>query len=359
MGSSPHTRGAPRENGARAAYLGIIPAYAGSTGPGVFDPPRGRDHPRIRGEHVGGQIVLLAVVGSSPHTRGALHDRVGGPPWPGIIPAYAGSTGRARRDSRGEQDHPRIRGEHTSPRQTDAKKLGSSPHTRGAPATTRGPILSPGDHPRIRGEHCQAILPVSSLAGSSPHTRGARRHRRALPRPRGIIPAYAGSTVRARRRPSGRWDHPRIRGEHAGARAYTPSRPGSSPHTRGARTEPPQNIVDRGIIPAYAGSTFRSYWLWSRPRYHPRIRGEHFPEPGLDVGQAGSSPHTRGALCSLSTPSTRRGIIPAYAGSTVEVPAASFPAEDHPRIRGEHSPAVRSQGLFIGSSPHTRGARKI
>ena len=71
----------------------------------------------------------------------------------------------------------------------------------------------------------------------------------------GIIPAYAGSTVSVERAVIKSADHPRIRGEHAGARAYTPSRPGSSPHTRGARqyTLPPSD-ADR-IIPAYAGST--------------------------------------------------------------------------------------------------------
>ena len=49
---------------------------------------------------------------------------------------------------------------------------------------------------------------------------------------------------------------------------------------------------------------------------HPRIRGEHFPEPSFDIGQAGSSPHTRGApACATSAQRSNR-IIPAYAGST-------------------------------------------
>ena len=30
---------------------------------------------------------------------------------------------------------------------------------------------------------------------------------------------------------------------------------GSSPHTRGARADPSKNLMDRRIIPAYAGST--------------------------------------------------------------------------------------------------------
>ena len=70
------------------------------------------DHPRIRGEHVGGQIVLLAIVGSSPHTRGAPPQLVDEPPRARIIPAYAGSTGPGVFDP--PRDHPRIRGEHVT-----------------------------------------------------------------------------------------------------------------------------------------------------------------------------------------------------------------------------------------------------
>ena len=113
-GSSPHTRGARAPETAPRGRRRIIPAYAGSTSPGtvsaapVTDHPRIRgstrvrsisswqasDHPRIRGEHVKSEVRSLGDIGSSPHTRGALHDRVGSQAWPGIIPAYAGSTCR-------------------------------------------------------------------------------------------------------------------------------------------------------------------------------------------------------------------------------------------------------------------------
>ena len=196
-GSSPHTRGArnlrqrppvlradhPRirgEHEERAAgevgAVGIIPAYAGSTGVARFlrfqelgSSPhtrgalpwrgcRGRtwpDHPRIRGEHV------------TPSDEGFLDTR--------IIPAYAGSTKRT---------HSVISDPH-----------GSSPHTRGAPRGTTTRAGSARDHPRIRGEH----------QNKSSSTIGSCR----------IIPAYAGSTTRR---------------EEGG-----PMKSGSSPHTRGAR----------------------------------------------------------------------------------------------------------------------------
>ena len=92
---------------------------------------------------------------------------------------------------------------------------------------------------------------------------------------------------------------------------------GSSPHTRGARGG--GGAVDDGvrIIPAYAGSTFLS---------HP-----------FNVSSTGSSPHTRGARPLWRDLSHRSRIIPAYAGSTAFAKLREAVAEDHPRIRGEHS----------------------
>ena len=236
----------------------IIPAYAGSTflayatssSNGGSSPhtrgarppprrrrPRRRNHPRIRGEHddvsininsdpriipayagstYGLKILVEAIVGSSPHTRGA-------PSW------------RTRPRPR-TGDHPRIRGEHVAPRGELARVLGiipayagstgvvgawilgfegSSPHTRGAPRASPYSLVSVRDHPRIRGEHSACRFRQSDTTG--------------------IIPAYAGSTVLGFTNLD---DHS-----------------GSSPHTRGART------------PTRRPPTSR--------RDHPRIRGEH------------------------------------------------------------------------------------
>ena len=72
-----------------------------------------------------------------------------------------------------------------------------------------------------------------------------------------------------------------------------------------------------GIIPAYAGSTMRRPQVLDRVADHPRIRGEHvFAYPTL-IQDGGSSPHTRGAPACRG-PGTEAGrIIPAYAGSTI------------------------------------------
>ena len=94
-GSSPHTRGAHCRQHRDGYRVGIIPAYAGSTGPAGRSTPRSADHPRIRGEHLLGETPEGAGVGSSPHTRGARAVGVADEVAVRIIPAYAGSTTRA------------------------------------------------------------------------------------------------------------------------------------------------------------------------------------------------------------------------------------------------------------------------
>ena len=214
--------------------------------------------------------------------------------------------------------------------------------------------------------------------GSSPHTRGARH----LPRRPGvverIIPAYAGSTEKPRHEKelipriipayAGStppiWlairrarDHPRIRGEHTPQPKRPSQTTGSSPHTRGA---PPRGVVrkpGRRIIPAYAGSTSTASKTRCRPRDHPRIRGEHLNRIKNEMPSEGSSPHTRGAPCFGAVVDPEGGIIPAYAGSTVVVGVCDVYEPDHPRIRGEHDIRFATLAGNYGSSPHTRGAR--
>ena len=254
-------------------------------------------------------------LGSSPHTRGAPEDTTKFNSMERIIPAYAGSTYRIGLSGGASQDHPRIRGEHACGASVKGTLSGSSPHTRGA---------------------------LGRTAGS-----GFRRR---------IIPAYAGSTAAGSLCRGRLTDHPRIRGEHAALSASTASFVGSSPHTRGA-PEVSRRVRGRErIIPAYAGSTSRWTTLSAPGRDHPRIRGEHGMK-GLAAGAiGGSSPHTRGALERGIVRPLMIRIIPAYAGSTPAV-ACPAPADgDHPRIRGEHEISQYRAFPSVGSSPHTRGA---
>ena len=72
-----------------------------------------------------------------------------------------------------------------------------------------------------------------------------------------------------------RGDHPRIRGEHSSTSHLIDRLQGSSPHTRGAHVPVMDQLLELGIIPAYAGSTMTHRLTDKLQRDHPRIRGEH------------------------------------------------------------------------------------
>ena len=317
-GSSPHTRGAPYEGRGEEFRVGIIPAYAGSTGPSARTRSSVGDHPRIRGEHQVGYPLAASDAR--------------------IIPAYAGSTSPNPATAIWKEDHPRIRGEHDAVFLDRIPLAGSSPHTRGAldpesltlediriipayagsTAQYRNIVKWQKDHPRIRGEHRWSEFSPTA--------------------PGWIIPAYAGSTYGRFRRAAAQPDHPRIRGEHEPRSYRRHPKAGSSPHTRGARGAAGHHPADPRIIPAYAGSTVYLAILAAAVKDHPRIRGEHVAE--------------------ASGEDRKRGIIPAYAGSTSAGVVQVRGRRDHPRIRGEHGRRVAPRADTVGSSPHTRGARR-
>ena len=172
------------------------------------------------------------------------------------------------------------------------------------------------DHPRLRGEHPPDNVVAMYLSGSSPLTRGAPhtlRHPELAP---GIIPAYAGSTPKSYSRWALWRDHPRLRGEHRNSVLCAALMLGSSPLTRGAPPCPSSRLRHRRIIPAYAGSTRTARPKMPGSSDHPRLRGEH-DKAAKYVGLAeGSSPLTRGALGFPMGAHDDQGIIPAYAGST-------------------------------------------
>ena len=155
-----------------------------------------------------------AVVGSSPHTRGALSTAPTTHRTPGIIPAYAGSTRMTRPRARASRDHPRIRGEHYAACATLEISSGIIPAYAGSTFCLLLVLGRCRDHPRIRGEHISPLTLVLFSPGSSPHTRGAPEEGEPSIKALGIIPAYAGSTAVHSRSASALRDHPRIRGEH-------------------------------------------------------------------------------------------------------------------------------------------------
>ena len=274
-GSSPLTRGAPGFSTPPVCRVGLIPAYAGSTRQQLSLHRQGWAHPRLRGEHTRAESQSAADTGSSPLTRGArpgLNSLIDGFR---LIPAYAGSTGGVGGVEYEERAHPRLRGEHIGPRRSCGARGGSSPLTRGARGSqyelANQPGLIPayagstcgssfttlhaGAHPRLRGEHLRGVLFFPCCLGSSPLTRGAPSSSWGATSARGLIPAYAGSTSPHLLRLRKFGAHPRLRGEHLVPRTCRWRRRGSSPLTRGAPERAARVSCIRGLIPAYAGST--------------------------------------------------------------------------------------------------------
>ena len=301
----------------------------------------------------------------------------------GIIPAYAGSTMAVVNERLRGKDHPRVCGEHPRvcgehPRDIGVRHivLGSSPRMRGAlghidEVRPRKGIIpayagstdsnswrrSRGqDHPRVCGEHQAALRVARRFEGSSPRMRGAHDMINHGAQVKGIIPAYAGSTFEECCMSHARRDHPRVCGEHERCHAGSVRRLGSSPRMRGALHELVVDIVFVGIIPAYAGSTTVDSDGVLVFQDHPRVCGEHVLYAGSIIRATGSSPRMRGALSSISSISIPWRIIPAYAGSTRRIaPNMEWP-EDHPRVCGEHIVSETSYFLSKGSSPRMRGA---
>ena len=208
----------------------------------------------------------------------------------------------------------------------------------------------------MRGEHSAAFALMRSASGSSPLARGAHHHFKRRWFVHGIIPACAGSTKWVRFRKSRPKDHPRLRGEHGFVTPQKDVVEGSSPLARGALDSLLNPRVAGGIIPACAGSTRTSWSLSLTRRDHPRLRGEHRLHRLLLVIVSGSSPLARGARA-RSRPVRRAGrIIPACAGSTSRSSRRSSARRDHPRLRGEHHSGTLSRDCSGGSSPLARGA---
>ena len=207
----------------------------------------------------------------------------------------------------------------------------------------------------MRGEHQSGLMVLVLIPGSSPHARGTRRIRAPAGRSAGIIPACAGNTPAGCRRPRGRRDHPRMRGEHRARQSPGPRDRGSSPHARGTRLPVGFERALPGIIPACAGNTRAGRGRAISRRDHPRMRGEHENEVLLARGKTGSSPHARGTpTLEPASPACLR-IIPACAGNTPHAAATRSSHRDHPRMRGEHQGTRQSIASKVGSSPHARG----
>ena len=191
--------------------------------------------------------------------------------------------------------------------------------------------------------------------GSSPLTRGKLRSICTRTLVLGLIPAHAGKTVAAWLACVACAAHPRSRGENTWGDSPSSYQFGSSPLTRGKRTETWGWYPETRLIPAHAGKTGRMVPVLRAARAHPRSRGENEIARAEDVNGNGSSPLTRGKrrLASMLTAHSR--LIPAHAGKTCRDPSSESQDPAHPRSRGENLLLAVGVALHLGSSPLTRG----
>ena len=196
---------------------------------------------------------------------------------------------------------------------------------------------------------------VPTALGASPLTRGKPRLIRARAASSGRIPAHAGKTHQPRPGNSRPRAHPRSRGENCVRSLRNTGVLGASPLTRGKRDVQPPSGVHEGRIPAHAGKTMPQSTGDRQFWAHPRSRGENgWPERHITPNQ-GASPLTRGKprLNVIYKTIARR--IPAHAGKTLRHGTATVRAAAHPRSRGENPSFGISSAVGEGASPLTRG----
>ena len=252
---------------------------------------------------------------------------------------------------------PHVRGA-LSQLQCPCRWLGIIPACAGSTRTLRGFRTGRWDHPRMCGEHYVHRPQLDWDVGSSPHVRGARCFATVFLDGFGIIPACAGSTCPSRPSAATAGDHPRMCGEHRICCQSCKISTESSPHVRGALVQDFLQGLSTGIIPACAGSTCPSRPSAATAGDHPRMCGEHRICCQSCKISTESSPHVRGALVQDFLQGLSTGIIPACAGSTVSWRIRRPPCRDHPRMCGEHNRGSSFGQSHKGSSPHVRGARQ-
>ena len=111
QGSSPRVRGKHSSRYCGMLVRRLIPACAGKTAcsdPGGW---RVRAHPRVCGENPVFSLAASAAVGSSPRVRGKRSRKPSELASRRLIPACAGKTGRAAKNTGLAKAHPRVCGE--------------------------------------------------------------------------------------------------------------------------------------------------------------------------------------------------------------------------------------------------------
>ena len=134
---------------------------------------------------------------------------------------------------------------------------------------------------------------------------------------------------------------------------------GSSPRVRGKRGLTWNQLPLGRLIPACAGKTgVKIRYSTFRPA-HPRVCGENSLGNVEAVRRSGSSPRVRGKRRAVTVETLRPGLIPAFAGKTVDQLRGLLRDRAHPRVCGENAGRAAADSFHAGSSPRVRGKRHL
>ena len=152
-GSSPHTWGIRIQARPCDPCYRFIPTYVGHTITTPFRWVVSWVHPHIRGAYSFEPRPDVSDPGSSPHTWGIRYrerlavDRIR------FIPTYVGHTELRERPETRIAVHPHIRGAYASSFLIMVSVIGSSPHTWGIPLSRYLSSVCKSVHPHIRGAY--------------------------------------------------------------------------------------------------------------------------------------------------------------------------------------------------------------
>ena len=175
----------------------------------------------------------------------------------------------------------------------------------------------------------------------------------------GLIPTHAGKTGRAC---PPRWRcraHPHSRGENCGSRARASRARGSSPLTRGKRRGSAGGRHPLGLIPTHAGKTRSFVRTNSTTGAHPHSRGENAGGALKEIPADGSSPLTRGKRRVSHFCCLSVGLIPTHAGKTCSSGGSSRRRRAHPHSRGENAEGVERVRYVLGLIPTHAGKTQL
>ena len=250
--------------------------------------------PACAGKSLCRPLEEVCGTGSPPLARGKGGGRTVQKGLWRITPACAGKSIRLAPGVLLLKDHPRLRGEKSTSPRPFSLDGGSPPLARGKGGRSPGATTDTRITPACAGKSLWREASGSLFSGSPPLARGKGQKCHVGRAPDRITPACAGKRSERRKNEEQRQDHPRLRGEKATAPGSILRPVGSPPLARGKESISPMLLADYRITPACAGKSMRPWQTAWRAQDHPRLRGEKTGALKPTATLPGSPPLARG-----------------------------------------------------------------